>query len=142
MPDYNSMLGIFYLVPFFSLICLVTAVKHIYELGKSNTRQRKDKSEIPFVKRLLLSGYVERCKYHRKKAAFFHKIYLVYLFVTIAASILLLLRLMFPILSPFTAALIYGRLFLMDLPINLSFLFFFTRHGKNGGVTYTWTKNE
>ena len=136
------MLGIFYLVPFFSLICLVTAVKHIYELGKSNTRQRKDKSEILFLKRLLLSGYVERCKYHRKKAAFFHKIYLVYLFVTIAASILLFLRLMFPILSPFTAALIYGRLFLMDLPINLSFLFFFTKHGKNGGVTYTWTKNE
>ena len=85
---------------------------------------------------------MERCKYHREKAAVLQKIYLVYLFVTTAASILVLLCLMLPGLKPFVAALIYGRLILMDLPINLFCLFFLTKHGKNGRTTYTWTKNE
>lgn len=142
MPEYNFMLGIFYLVPFFSLTWLFGAIRHIYELGKSNTRQKKDKNEIPIVKKFLLSGYVERCKYHRKKAEIFQKIYLVYISITIAASIFFILQLVLPDIKTVTAALVYSRIILMDLPINLLFFFFFTKHGKNGGITYKWTVNK
>ena len=142
MSDLHSTLVLFYLLPLLSLTWLVNAIKHIYELGRSITRRRKDKAEMTFMKRLLLSGYVERCKYHRKTAGFFQKIYLVYIAITIAASLLLLLHLLFPGIWPLAAVLVYGRIFLMDVVINLSFFFCFTNYRKDGRITMKWTKNE
>lgn len=46
----------------FTEVYLVTAVLSLYAIGKSKTKRRKERGEIPRREKLLLIGYAKRCK--------------------------------------------------------------------------------
>ena len=52
----------------FTSIFLWSAVYHLFELGKSKTRIKKEKKTISLLNKLLLIGYAERCENHNSIA--------------------------------------------------------------------------
>ena len=126
----------------FTNLWLVTAVLHLYELGKSKTRIRKESEIIPFCKKLLLIGFLEKCQYHSKLAkrlCYVYWINLICTFVCIALSVLSIITSNHEIVFGVCGLV---KIILLDVPINL-YAFIMTKHDKkHGGVTWRWTKED
>ena len=113
---------------------LWSVVLSIYELGKSRTRVRKEKRQIPFLGRLLLIGYARRCEYHALAARRLCYLSWVYMLAILAGTALWLCGLEHALYL--CAAL---KACILDIPINV-YGFVMTKHGKSGGVVWKWEK--
>lgn len=124
---------------FFTYIYLWSAVHHLFELGKSKTRIKKDKKMIPITKKILLIGYVERCEYHAITAKRFCYIYWGYILITLVCIVFWLLSILFPTVEEFFSICVLAKVFIFDIPVNV-YSFIMTKHDKkNGGTTWVWT---
>lgn len=133
----DSIICLLFLLPLFTQSILNSAVCHIHDLGKSKTIRKKERRDISLLKRILLIGYVENCKYYIIQAKRLRSIY----WIGIANQIICLLCWAFSGLFSLADTILYylvcARVIAFDIPV---FLFFFlmTKHGKNGGVTWKW----
>lgn len=116
-----------------------SAALHIFEIGKSRTFLKKEKARIPLKQKILLIGYVERCKYYVPTAR--RLMYAYWL-----GDGMVLLCLLCWMASRFWGAanlvlpyVMSAKVILFDIP-TLVFLFVMTKHGKNGGVVWRWEK--
>jgi len=135
--DHGLALVSLVLIPIFTHIILRSAVNHIYALGRSSTYLKKHRRDIPFVRRILLTGYEENCKYYAVQARRLRKIYWI---STGYQLICILCWALSGVLSPAADVLPYLisiKVVLLDIPL-LVFFFVMTKHGKNGGVTWKW----
>ena len=124
-------------LPFIS-VALWGAVYHLYALGKSKTFISKDSKSIPFFKKVLLYGYVVNCKYHVSTAKKLCLVWWAYIFVVLLCIATWLYS---GKTTQFFTICIYIKVFVFDLPISI-YSFVKTKHHKNGGVTWVWTKND
>lgn len=122
----------------FTVIDIRIAILHLFELGKSKTRIKKITKSMPFIEKVNLKGYVERCEFHRKAAVRIRKFYLIYLLVLISGLAVMLLSL---IVAPLRQIADYwgGIKFLcLDVPFTLFSMFMPEHDRKHGGVTWKW----
>lgn len=142
MDNLALLLCILFCPTVFTLIYLLGSVYHIYALGKSKTKIKKEKKLIPFYKKVLLLGYPESCKYHMKTAKKLCYAYWIYLLVCfLCLALFFISRCHAAIYSVFSKS-VFVKLFALDIPINL-YGFIMTKHDKvNGGSTWVWTDND
>lgn len=123
---------------FITLTFIITAILHLFEIGKSKTRVKKESNSIPIFDKLSLKGYVDRCEHHRKLATRIRRFYLAYQFVLLGGLVVFLLSSRITILMQ--VAKYYGivKFLTMDV-LFISFSLFNTKHDrKHGGVTWKW----
>lgn len=126
----------------FTYIFLWSAVHHLFELGKSKTRIKKEKKRIPIAKKILLIGYAERCEYHTIAAKRLCYIYWGYILITLVCIVILVLAMMFPIAEKFFSVCVLIKVVVLDVPVNL-YSFIMTKHDKiRGGSTWVWTDKD
>lgn len=123
---------------FITLTFVITAVLHLFELGKSKTRVKKESNAIPIVKKLSLKGYVDKCEHHQNLAFRIRSFYIVYLFVVIVGVAVFLLSYFVTTLA--RAANCFGiiKFLTMDSPF-IIFSISNTKHdSRHGGVVWKW----
>lgn len=126
----------------FTSIYLWGSVHHLFALGKSKTRIKKDKKTISLKKKLLLIGYAERCEYHTSTAKRLSYIYWGYFSVTFVCIILWILSMIIPVVEELFSICVLIKVFVFDIPVNI-YGFIMTKHDKvNGGVTWVWTDKD
>lgn len=135
--DSDGIICVLFLLPIFTQFILWSAVCHIHDLGKSKTSRKKSRQNFSLIKKVLLVGYVEDCKYYADRAnklRFFYWVGIVYLTFSILCWIL---SSFIPQVTFVLQGLVSIKVILFDVPV---FIFFFlmTKHGKNGGVTWKW----
>lgn len=124
----------------FTYISLWSAVHHLFELGKSKTRIKKEKKRIPITKKLLLIGYGERCEYHAITAKRLCYIYWGYILITLICTVFWLFSLMFPTVEKFFSICVLVKVLILDIPVN-AYGFIMTKHDKiRGGSTWVWER--
>lgn len=123
---------------FITLIFIVTAIFHLFELGKSKTRVKKLAKAIPVFNKLSLKGYVDRCDHHRKLAAQIRRFYLAYLYILIGGLAVFLLSTFVTTLEQIASFIGFVKFLTMDIPF-IIFSIFNTKHDKkHGGVMWKW----
>lgn len=138
----EELLCLLFCLIFFAYIHLWNAVLHLFELGKSKARIKKDKMMIPITKKILLIGYAERCKHHAITAKRLCYIYWGYTLITLVCIVFWVLSFMFPEVEKIFSICVFVRVFLLDIPINI-YSFIMTKHDKKrGGVTWVWTDKD
>lgn len=122
-----------------SLFQLWSVVHSIYRIKRNNKGMRKERKEIPFIKKLLLIGYAERAKRHTEFAKGVCYIYWVYIVITFICIILYgTIGSNFYNNSEFIFKIFaFFRLYIMDGVI-IVFFMIASKHGKNGGVVWRW----
>lgn len=133
----DGVICLIFLLPLFTQAILNSAVCHIHDLGKSKTFRKKEKRDFSLLKKILLIGYVENCKYYVTQAKRLRSIYQVGIAYQIICLLCCVFSGLFSLAGTFLYYLVYARVVIFDIPV---FLFFFlmTKHGKNGGVTWKW----
>ena len=122
-----------------SITFLITAILHLFELGKSKTRIKKETQSIPLIEKVSLKGYVDRCEHHKKTANLISKFYLDYLIVVIIGVTIILLSFLITSLCPIAEHFGLVKFLSLDAPF-LLFCIFQTKHDrKHGGVTWKWS---
>lgn len=123
---------------FITLTFIITAIRHLFELGKSKTCVKKVSRSIPIFEKLSLKGYIDRCEYHQTVAIRIRGFYLVYLFVLIVGLVFFLLSTLVTDIVQVANCFGIVKFLTMDIPFGL-FSFFKTKHDlKHGGVTWKW----
>lgn len=123
---------------FITLTFVITAILHLFELGKSKTRVKKESNSIPVFKKLSLKGYVDRCEHHQKLAARIRSFYIAYLFVVIVGLAVFLLSSFITTLAQVANYFGIVKFLTVDSPF-IIFSIFNTKHNrKHGGVIWKW----
>lgn len=132
-------LAILLISPLLILSTFRGAVLHIFEIGKSRTFLKKERARIPLRRKILLIGYVERCKYYAPTARrLMYAYWLGYgwnflgLLCCMASRFWGTANLVLPYIMS-------SKVFLFDIP-TMVFFFIMTKYGKNGGVVWRWEK--
>lgn len=133
----DTIICLLFLVPIFTVTILRSAVVHIFELGKSKTRNKKITKKIQIGERILLLGYVERCEHHIRQAKNLRYTYWFFLIFQLFAVVFWLLSLALSSCLVILQYVLILRVLILDLP-TLVLFFMMTKHGKNGGVTWKW----
>lgn len=122
----------------FTIFWLRDAVQHLYKLGKSKTRTKKERKTFSMCNKFFLVGYWKTCLFYQSTAKNITIIYRLYI-VTIAICFLLF----FACEISFHFTLIFKlfvfiKCLLLDIPIMI-YSFIMTKHDKkHGGVTWRW----
>ena len=117
-------------------------MQHLFELGKSKTRIRKEKKAISRLKKLLLTGYAERCEHHVSTAK-----RLCYIFWAYAAGMLVCVALwaistIAPGAEKVFSVCVLAKVIILDIPVN-TYSFIMTKHSRSpGGITWRWTEED
>ncbi len=125
---------------------LVLSIKHLYQLGKNNSRLKKN-SKIKKAgcrwERISLKFHVEHCQYHTRAAKYLRWIYLIYLLLLGFCVVLGLLCMWIPALLSPTVLLLKIKNLLLDLPLVFHFMVMtkYDRRPGHGGITYRWDTN-
>ena len=122
---------------FFTFITLSTAIQYLFELGKSNSRIKKEKAAIPLIKKLLLKEYAEKCRYHISTAKTLCRLYWAYLFLLFLCIVLWMLSAAAAKFAPVFTVVVLTKL-MFDIGINLYGFAMSRWDRKHGGVTYKW----
>lgn len=123
-----------------SIMHLVLSVQHLYCLGKSNTKLKKNKKQGNVWQRITLQFYFERCEYHIKVAKKLCIIYRGYLILEVLFIIAWFLAEILILVQPFVLFFFHIRTLAFDIPLGFHF-FVMTKHDKiHGGITYRWKK--
>ena len=123
----------------FTNIFLWSAVYHLFKLGKSKTRIKKEKKTISIIKKLLLIGYAERCEYHTPTAKRMCYIYWGYALITLVCIVFWIFSIIIPEAEEFFSICVLVKVLVLDIPVN-TYGFIMTKHNKpSGGVTWVWT---
>lgn len=125
------------LLPIFTVPILHSATVSLFELGKSKTRIKKRKKELPFYKKVLLLGYVEQTEHYIRLANILCRAYWLTLSLQLLAIVCSLLSLVFPTLLPGLKIALVIRACILDVPA-LIFLFVMTKHGSKKGELSKW----
>lgn len=133
----DTIICLLFLVPIFTVTILRSAVVHIFELGKSKTRNKKITRKIQIGERILLLGYVERCEHYIRQAKNLRYIYWFFLIFQLFAVVCWLLSIALSSCLVILQYVLILRVLILDLP-TLVLFFMMTKHGKNGGVTWKW----
>lgn len=130
-----------FLIPIFTITILRSGVLHLFELGKSKSRCKKIIREMTIISRLMLFGYVEACDSHATTAKWLRLAYWASFILIAVSAVLFLCSLVLSSMTVILKYIFFIRLILLDFPVLLLF-FVMTKHGKNGGVTWTWDIKE
>jgi uncharacterized membrane protein YjfL (UPF0719 family) len=126
----------------FTSIFLWSAVYHLFELGKSKTRIKKEKKTISISKKLLLIGYAERCEYHTSTARRLCYIFWGYALITFVCIVFWILSIIIPEAEEFFSICVLVKVLVLDFPVN-TYSFIMTKHNKSsGGITWVWTNKD
>ena len=126
----------------FTSIFLWSAVYHLFELGKSKTRIKKEKKTISILKKLLLIGYAERCEYHTSTARRLCYIFWGYALITFVCIVFWILSIIIPEAEEFFSICVLVKVLALDIPVN-TYSFIMTKHNKSsGGSTWVWTDKD
>lgn len=126
----------------FTSIFLWSAVYHLFELGKSKTRIKKEKKTISIFKKILLIGYAERCEYHTSTARRLCYIFWGYALITFVCIVFWILSIIIPEAEEFFSICVLVKVLALDIPVN-TYSFIMTKHNKSsGGSTWVWTDKD
>ena len=126
----------------FTSIFLWSAVYHLFELGKSKTRIKKEKKTISILNKLLLIGYAERCENHNSIAKRLCYIYWGYALITFVCIVFWILSIIIPEAEEFFSICVLVKVLALDIPVN-TYSFIMTKHNKSsGGSTWVWTDKD
>lgn len=126
----------------FTSIFLWSAVYHLFELGKSKTRIKKEKKTISIFKKILLIGYAERCEYHTSTARRLCYIFWGYALITFVCIVFWILSIIIPAAEEFFSICVLVKVLALDIPVN-TYSFIMTKHNKSsGGSTWVWTDKD
>lgn len=126
----------------FTSIFLWSAVYHLFELGKSKTRIKKEKKTISNFKKIMLIGYAERCKYHISIAKRLCYIYWGYSLTVFVCMVFWILSIIIPEAKEFFSICVLVKVFVLDIPVNI-YSFVMTKHSKTGGgSTWVWADKD
>ena len=126
----------------FTSIFLWSAVYHLFELGKSKTRIKKEKKTISILKKLLLIGYAERCEYHTSTARRLCYIFWGYALITFVCIVFWILSIIIPEAEEFFSICVLAKVLVLDIPVN-TYSIIMTKHNKtSGGSTWVWTDKD
>lgn len=126
----------------FTSIFLWSAVYHLFELGKSKTRIKKEKKTISIFKKKLLIGYAERCEYHTSTARRLCYIFWGYALITFVCIVFWILSIIIPEAEEFFSICVLVKVLALDIPVN-TYSFIMTKHNKSsGGSTWVWTDKD
>ena len=140
MLSYEILICLIFCPAFFTIVFLCTAILHIFELGKSKSRIKKERKNISFVKKVILWGYIKKCEYHAATAKTLCFIYWGYILTIILCTGVCFLAMMLPEIECFFTIFVIAKVSMLDIPINV-YSFIMTRHNKKiGGVT--WAFND
>lgn len=125
------------ILPLFNQLIFRSAVLHLFELGKSRTFLKKEKTLIPLKQKILLVGYAQRCKHYISTARRLLYLYWfgngLYLLCVLCWTASWFIREASFVLPWFLLA----KLVLFDTP-SVFFFLAMTKHGKRGGVDWRW----
>lgn len=142
MLNRNVLLCLLFCPNLFTSIYLWSAVHHLFELGKSKTRIKKEKKTISIFSKLLLIGYAKKCEYHTSKAKRLCYIYWGYTLITFICIVFWLLSIRIPEMKEFFSICVLVKVIMLDIPVNI-YGFVMTKHNKtNGGSTWVWTDKD
>ena len=142
MLNREVLLCLLFCPVFFTSIFLWSAVYHLFELGKSKTRIKKEKKTTPLIKKLLLIGYAERCEYHTTTAKRLCYIYWGYVMVTFVCVAFGILSIIIPEAERTFSICVLIKVLILDIPVN-TYGFIMTKHNKtSGGSTWVWTDKD
>lgn len=139
--EMSKMMFYVLFLPVIVSVILSTAVYSIYSMGKSKKFIKKEKKEIPFIKKILLIGYAENSKNYiifAKAVCWIYWIYFIITIVCIALYHIDISAVLSDIDILFTA-LVFIRVYIMDIFI-IGFFIIMTKAGKSGGVAWRWEK--
>lgn len=126
----------------FTSIFLWSAVYHLFELGKSKTRIKKEKNTISIFKKILLIGYAERCEYHTSTARRLCYIFWGYALIIFVCIVFWILSIIIPEAEEFFSICVLVKVLALDIPVN-TYSFIMTKHNKSsGGSTWVWTDKD
>lgn len=142
MLSRDALLCLLFCPNLFTSIYLWSAVHHLFELGKSKTRIKKEKKAISIFNKLLLIGYAERCEYHTSTAKKLCYIYWGYTLITFVCIVFWILSILIPKTNEFFSICLLVKVLVLDIPVNI-YGFIKTKHDKiNGGSTWRWTDKD
>ena len=136
--DKASLICLLFCPAFFSLIHLWLAVNHLFKLGKSKTKVRKEKKEIGFVEKILLIGYAKKCKYYNTTANMLCNVYWLYIITFFCGTILSFISMMIPMFGKLASTLVIAKVVVLDIPINIYSLIMTKHNKRGGGVVWRW----
>lgn len=122
----------------FTFTFIVTAILHIFKLGKSKKRIKKESKTIPVFEKLTLKGYVDRCEHHKKIATRIRKFFGVYLLALMGGIIVCLLSFFLVFLKYIANCYGFIKFLSLDVPFVLYSIFNTKNNRKHGGVTWKW----
>ena len=126
----------------FSIYYLWDAVHHLFTLGKSKTKIKKENLLIPLYKKILLVGYAKRCEYHISVAKYLCYVYWGYLLITLVCTAFWMLSIIDSSVEEVFSLCVLAKVFIFDIPVNI-YSFIMTKHDKkHGGVTWVWTDKD
>lgn len=126
----------------FTSIFLWSAVYHLFELGKSKTRIKKEKNTISIFKKILLIGFAERCEYYTSTARRLCYIFWGYALITFVCIVFWILSIIIPEAEEFFSICVLVKVLALDIPVN-TYSFIMTKHNKSsGGSTWVWTDKD
>ena len=142
MLSREALLCLLYCPVVFTSILLWSAIYHLFELGKSKTRIKKEKKTISNFKKILLIGYAERCEYHTSTAKRLCYIYWGYALITFVCIVFWIFSIIIPEAEEFFSICVLVKVLLSDVPVN-TYSFIMTKHNKiSGGSTWIWTDKD
>lgn len=141
MPGRASMTVFQFLPIFYTIFWLRSGVYHIFRLGKSKTRIKKELKQITLLHRISLTGFLLKTEYHTSTARALCIVYWWYIIAAAFSSIVWLLSSFFPGIIRISWLCTLVRIIVFDISINI-YAFVMTKHGKNGGVTWRWTTSN
>ena len=115
-------------------------MNHLFELGKSKTKVKKEEKEIGLVEKILLIGYAKKCKYYITTAKRLSNIYWLYLFIVFCGAALLFISTFLPLIEPVLTIFVIAKVIVLDVPINIYSLIMTTHNKRGGGVVWRWKK--
>lgn len=140
--SWDVLLCLLFCPNLFTSIYLWSAVHHLFGLGKSKTRIKKEKKTISIFNKLLLIGYAERCEYHTATAKRLCYIYWGYALITFVCIVFGILSRIIPEAEEFFSICVLVKVFGLDIPVN-TYSFIMTKHNKtSGGITWVWTEKD
>ena len=138
--DKASLICLLFCPAFFSIGFLWTAVDHLFELGKSKTKVKKEKKEIGLVEKILLIGYAKKCKYYSTTAKRLSNIYWLYIFIVFCGATLLFISTVLPMIETVLTIFVISKVIVLDIPINIYSLIMTKHNKRGGGVVWRWEK--
>lgn len=140
-----ALIGTLFITSLCSSTLLASAVRHLYSLGKSRTRLKKEQKEGRLWDKLTLNFYLAGCEYHSVTAKKLCRFYWLYWSVAALCLLALGLEVFFPGLHRACEYLVLSKTFLMDLPV-LIWQILMTKTKKQGNCrrfsTWAWEADK